>query len=50
VHNHPSGDTTPSRADIEMTGQIVEVPTTRPDPQVQIAALWIGTSRSEKMR
>jgi hypothetical protein len=26
------------------------LPTTRPDPQVQIAALWIGTSRSEKMR
>src|SRR5215471_3791728 len=25
VHNHPSGDPTPSRADIEMTGQIVEV-------------------------
>jgi proteasome lid subunit RPN8/RPN11 len=25
IHNHPSGDTTPSRADIEMTGQIVEV-------------------------
>jgi len=25
VHNHPSGDTTPSRADIEMTGQIVEL-------------------------
>ena len=24
VHNHPSGDPTPSRADIEMTGQIVE--------------------------
>ena len=25
VHNHPSGDTTPSRADIEMTRHIVEV-------------------------
>jgi DNA repair protein RadC len=25
VHNHPSGDTTPSRADIQMTQQIVEV-------------------------
>jgi DNA repair protein RadC len=25
VHNHPSGDPTPSRADIEMTKQIVEV-------------------------
>ena len=25
MQNHPSGDTTPSRADIEMTGQIVEV-------------------------
>jgi DNA repair protein RadC len=25
LHNHPSGDTTPSRADIEMTRQIVEV-------------------------
>jgi DNA repair protein RadC len=25
VHNHPSGDPTPSRADIEMTRQIVEV-------------------------
>ena len=24
VHNHPSGDPTPSRADIEMTKQIVE--------------------------
>ncbi|MCC6780630.1 MAG: DNA repair protein RadC [Hyphomicrobiales bacterium] len=24
VHNHPSGDPTPSRADIEMTGAIVE--------------------------
>jgi DNA repair protein RadC len=24
VHNHPSGDPTPSRADIEMTGQIAE--------------------------
>ena len=22
VHNHPSGDTTPSKADIDMTGQI----------------------------
>jgi DNA repair protein RadC len=25
VHNHPSGDPTPSRADIEMTKQIIEV-------------------------
>jgi DNA repair protein RadC len=25
VHNHPSGDPTPSRADIEMTKAIVEV-------------------------
>jgi DNA repair protein RadC len=25
VHNHPSGDPTPSRADIQMTRQIVEV-------------------------
>jgi DNA repair protein RadC len=25
VHNHPSGDPTPSRADIEMTKQIVDV-------------------------
>jgi DNA repair protein RadC len=25
VHNHPSGDPTPSRADIEMTKQIVAV-------------------------
>jgi DNA repair protein RadC len=25
VHNHPSGDPTPSRADIEMTRQIIEV-------------------------
>jgi len=25
AHNHPSGDPTPSRADIEMTKQIVEV-------------------------
>jgi len=24
VHNHPSGDPTPSRADIEMTSQIAE--------------------------
>ena len=24
VHNHPSGDPTPSRADIEMTNQVVE--------------------------
>jgi DNA repair protein RadC len=24
VHNHPSGDTTPSRADIEMTRQVRE--------------------------
>lgn len=24
VHNHPSGDPTPSRADIEMTRQIVD--------------------------
>ena len=28
VHNHPSGDPTPSRADIDMTRAIVEV--TRP--------------------
>jgi DNA repair protein RadC len=25
MHNHPSGDPTPSRADIEMTRQIIEV-------------------------
>ena len=25
MHNHPSGDPTPSRADIEMTKAIVEV-------------------------
>lgn len=25
VHNHPGGDPTPSRADIDMTKQIVEV-------------------------
>jgi DNA repair protein RadC len=25
VHNHPSGDPTPSRADIEMTKQVVDV-------------------------
>ena len=24
VHNHPSGDPTPSRADIDMTRQVVE--------------------------
>src|SRR6202007_1390576 len=24
VHNHPSGDPSPSRADIEMTGEVVE--------------------------
>ena len=24
-HNHPSGDPTPSRADIEMTRQIVDI-------------------------
>lgn len=28
VHNHPSGDPTPSRADIEMTRQIVSAATT----------------------
>ena len=25
IHNHPSGDATPSRADIDMTKQVVEV-------------------------
>jgi DNA repair protein RadC len=25
VHNHPSGDPTPSRADIQMTQSIVEI-------------------------
>lgn len=25
MHNHPSGDPTPSRADIEMTRKIIEV-------------------------
>jgi DNA repair protein RadC len=25
VHNHPSGDPTPSRADIQMTQQIIDV-------------------------
>lgn len=25
VHNHPSGDPAPSRADIEMTGEIVNM-------------------------
>lgn len=25
VHNHPSGDPTPSRADIDMTKQVAEV-------------------------
>jgi DNA repair protein RadC len=25
VHNHPSGDATPSRADIDMTKQVAEV-------------------------
>jgi DNA repair protein RadC len=25
VHNHPSGDPTPSRADIDMTRNIIEV-------------------------
>ena len=25
MHNHPSGDPTPSRADIQMTREIVEV-------------------------
>ena len=24
VHNHPSGDPTPSRADIDMTSQVVD--------------------------
>ena len=24
MHNHPSGDTTPSRSDIEMTREVVE--------------------------
>ncbi len=28
VHNHPSGDTTPSRADIEMTREIIDALTT----------------------
>ena len=35
VHNHPSGDATPSRADIDMTKQVVEVSITwhrRPRP------------------
>ncbi len=27
AHNHPSGDPTPSKADIDMTKQIVEVAT-----------------------
>ena len=27
VHNHPSGDPTPSRADIEMTRQVVDTAT-----------------------
>jgi DNA repair protein RadC len=27
VHNHPSGDPTPSRADIQMTQAIIEVAT-----------------------
>jgi len=27
VHNHPSGDPTPSRADIEMTKQVVDTAT-----------------------
>jgi DNA repair protein RadC len=27
MHNHPSGDPTPSAADIQMTGRIVEVAT-----------------------
>jgi len=25
VHNHPSGDPTPSRADVQMTQQIVDI-------------------------
>ena len=25
VHNHPSGDPTPSRADIQMTKQVVDI-------------------------
>lgn len=25
MHNHPSGDPTPSRADIQMTNQIAEI-------------------------
>lgn len=25
IHNHPSGDTTPSRADIDMTKTIVDI-------------------------
>ena len=25
VHNHPSGDPTPSRADIQMTRQIIDI-------------------------
>lgn len=27
MHNHPSGDPTPSRADIEMTKNIIEIST-----------------------
>lgn len=25
IHNHPSGDPTPSRADIQMTKQIIDI-------------------------
>ena len=43
LHNHPSGDPTPSRADAQMTKQIVE--TARPLSIVvhdQISVGWIG--------
>lgn len=42
VHNHPSGDPTPSRADIEMTKQIVPPPSP--------SACWSTTTSSPASR
>ena len=42
VHNHPSGDPTPSRADIEMTKQIVS--------SAKNSASWCMTTSSSASR
>ena len=42
VHNHPSGDPTPSRADIKMTKQIVQ--------SARISASWSMTTSSSASR